>query len=131
MTEKQTERVADASRLLSSAFLEDPVIIYMLSSMKPDARVAYFPRYFHALLTAAAMNKAIFHEADDWKVCGVLMPPGRRVDNPMTIMQAGFLPVLWNIGLKGCQVNFIRLPRTFFQNLTVCAANVGRIPASF
>ncbi|KAG0646937.1 hypothetical protein D0Z07_6470 [Hyphodiscus hymeniophilus] len=69
------ERIAEASKLLASVFLEDPVITYMLSSMTPEARVAYFPKYFDCLLTAAGLNGAIFHEADDWKFCGVLMPP--------------------------------------------------------
>lgn len=82
----------------------------MLCSMNPEARLAYLPKYFDALLTAAAMNQASFDEIDDWKACGVLMPPGCRVDNPFTIIQAGFIPMLWNIGIRGCQVCFAVLP---------------------
>jgi hypothetical protein len=72
--------------------------------MSPEARLAYIPNYFDGLLTAAAMNNAIFDEAGDWKSCGVLMPPGCRVDNPLTFLPAGFISMLWNIGVGGCQV---------------------------
>ena len=104
LTDNQPERVEAATKLLSSIFGTDPVITYILCSMKPETRLAYLPKYFSALLTAAGMNKAIFDEADDWKCCGVLMPPKRRVDNPWTILQAGFIPMLWNVGVGGCQV---------------------------
>jgi hypothetical protein len=103
-TDILAERVPDATKLLSSVFETDPVITYMLCSMTPETRLAYLPKYFNALLTAAAMNQASFDEIDDWKACGVLMSPGHRVDNPFTIIQAGFLPMLWNIGVRGCQV---------------------------
>lgn len=76
----------------------------MLSSMGDSDRQAYLPKYFHALLSAAALNQATFDEAEDWKSCGVLMPPGFRVDNPLTIIQAGFFQMMWNIGIQGCQV---------------------------
>jgi hypothetical protein len=73
--------------------------------MTLEARLAYLPKYFDGLLTAASMNQAKFEEADDWKACGVLMPPGCRVDNPLTIIQAGFISMLWNVGIGGCQVH--------------------------
>ena len=72
--------------------------------MSHKARLAYLPKYFDGLLTAAAMNNAIFDETEGWKSCGVLMPPGCRVDNPLTMLPAGFIPMLWNIGVGGCQV---------------------------
>ena len=79
--------------------------------MTPEARLAYLPKYFDVLLTAAAMNNAIFDEADDWKACGVLMPPGCRVDNTWTLIPAGFFPMLWNIGVGNCKVRRA-IPRT-------------------
>ena len=79
----------------------------MLSGMSAQARIAYLPQYFAVLLKAAGMNNAIFDDAADWKACGVLMPPGKRVDNPWTILPAGFLPMLWNIGVGGCKVRSI------------------------
>ena len=94
----------EAAELLSKAFYEDPVVTYMLSSMGRDARVDYLPKYFDSLLTAAAMNHATFSEVGGWKSCGVLMPPGHRVDNIWTMLPAGFLPMLWKVGIGGCQV---------------------------
>jgi hypothetical protein len=96
--------VKEAAQVLSKAFEEDPVITYMLSSMNTEERLAYLPKYFNGLLTAAAMNHGKFDEAGDWKACGVLMPPGYRVDNPWTILPAGFIPLLWKIGVGGCKV---------------------------
>lgn len=83
--------------------------------MSPDARLAYLPKYFDGLLTAAALNKASFAEVDNWKCCGVLMPPGCRVDNIWTILPAGFIPMLWNIGVGGVQV---KAPRSNSKSLT-------------
>lgn len=94
------ERVPAAAELYEDAFRIDPVITYLLSSMVPAARLAYLREYFSRLLTAAAMNKAIIHEAGEWGSCGVLMPPGCKVDNPLTMIPAGIFPMLWNIGLQ-------------------------------
>lgn len=78
----------------------------MLSSMDREDRLAYLPKYFSSLLTAAAMNGGMFDEANNWKTGGVLMPPGHRVDNPWTILPAGFIPMLWTIGISGCKVEY-------------------------
>lgn len=75
--------------------------------MKDDtARLAYLPTYFRTLLKAAALNDATFDEIDNWKCCSVIMPPGKRVDNTWTLLPAGFLGTLWNLGVSGCQVWF-------------------------
>ncbi|KAL3419066.1 putative n-acetyltransferase [Phlyctema vagabunda] len=107
MTERQiTSRTGkdylpQAVDLLSSVFKNDPVLTYMLSSLDETARYAFFPRYFHSILTAAVLNKASISEIDDWKACAVLIPPGERVDNPRTWFQAGLIPLLWNMGFSG------------------------------
>jgi hypothetical protein len=72
--------------------------------MSDEERIGYLPAYFTALLTAASMNRAIFDEVEGWKSCGVLMPPECRVDNPWTLLPAGFIPMLWKIGFGGCKV---------------------------
>ena len=100
------EWLSNAVNLLSKAFENDPVITYMLGSMRPEKRVAYLPKYFDALLTAAALNKATFEEVDDWSSCSVMMPPGHRVDNPLTMLPSGIIPLLWNVGIKGCSVGW-------------------------
>lgn len=84
----------------------DPTITYLLSSLTAEKRDAYRPKFFHAILAAAGMNGASFDEADGWKSCGVLMPPGSRIDQLSTAILAGFVSVLWSIGLGGCQVGF-------------------------
>jgi len=97
------ERVRSAAKLLSEEFVDDPVIRYMLDSMSSEKRAAYFLRYFEILLSAAALNSARFDEADGWSSCAVWMPPGRRVDNPATLLPAGLISILWNIGIQGCR----------------------------
>ncbi|TVY85293.1 putative N-acetyltransferase [Lachnellula suecica] len=94
------ECIPPATKLFAKAFETDPIITYMLSSMGTEARIAYLPRYFDALLTAAALNQASFMEADDWQSCSVLLSPGHRVDNTWTMLQAGMIPLLYNIGFK-------------------------------
>lgn len=88
--------------VLAKAFATDPAITYMLSSLTPEKRTAYHPQYMHILLRASMLNKGIFVEAEDWSCAAVWMPPGERIDNELTILQAGLLGLLWNIGLKGC-----------------------------
>ncbi|RDW85136.1 hypothetical protein BP6252_02726 [Coleophoma cylindrospora] len=78
------ESLPQAISLYSSAFKDDPVITYMLNNFTEEARLAYLPSYFRAILTAAALNKAIIADVADWQCCGFLMPPGEKVDNPMT-----------------------------------------------
>src|SRR5437763_16949941 len=80
-----TERVPAAVTLLSKAFETDPVITYFLSSLNPDERLGYIAAYFRSLLTAAALNGASFDEVGDWSCCAVWVPPGRHVDNPLTL----------------------------------------------
>ena len=75
----------------------------MLSSLSDADRLAYLPTYIHSLLRAAMLNDAVFQEANDWSCCAIWMLPGKRVDNPFTMLQAGLFGVLWNIGLGGCK----------------------------
>jgi len=95
--------VQAAAVLLSEAFEDDPTVTYTVPSMNREQRLEFLPRYMTALLSSAAMNNAIFDQVDDWKSCGVLMPPGCKYDNTWTMCQAGFLPILWATGLEGCR----------------------------
>ena len=67
-------------------------------------QLSYRRSLFDVLLTAGGLNGAAFNEADGWQSCAVLMHPGRRIDNPFTLVQSGFFSVLWNLGVKGCAV---------------------------
>ena len=50
---------------------------------------------------AAALNGATFDEAHEWASCGVLVPPGKRVDNLWTLLPAGFAGMAWRVGERG------------------------------
>jgi len=95
------ERVAQAADLYQHAFRDDPVIAYV-TGLDTQQRHAYLGEYFTRLTTAAALNAAIFEEADDWASASVFLPPGKRVDNPWTLIPAGFFQVLWKLGIAGC-----------------------------
>jgi hypothetical protein len=92
-------------------FATDPVITYMLCSMRSQAaRLAYLPDYFTTLLKAAALNGGSFDAIEDphggdYEACAVLIPPGKRVDNPWTLLPAGFVGCLWRLGWGGCKVS--------------------------
>lgn len=80
-------------------------------------------QYFDTLMKAAALNDAIFLEANDWSCISVWMPPGKRVDNPWTIFQAGFVGALLKLGIGGCKV---RLPIFWFNLRKGANANYCR-----
>lgn len=81
----------------------DPVIRYMLSSLDPTARAAYMQEYFHTLLKAATLSTGIFQQADSWSCIAVWLPPGSRLDGPLTILRAGFIPCVLKLGLGGAK----------------------------
>jgi hypothetical protein len=110
-----TERVPAAVTLLSKAFETDPVITYFLSSLNPDQRLGYIAAYFRSLLTAAALNGASFDEVGDWSCCAVWVPPGRHVDNPLTLFQSGLLGMLWKLGLGACWVSGMPLSLHWYE----------------
>jgi hypothetical protein len=87
----------------------------MLSSLTASQRASYMHSYMSSLLTAAALNSGIFssistasgsgkgeaEEGKGWELVAVMMPPGRRVDNPMTWFQSGLVGLLWKLGYGG------------------------------
>lgn len=85
-------------------FNTDPVIAYMLLSMSQQQRLAYLPTYWTTLIKSALLNRAVITEADVWKSASVLIPPGGYIDNVWTLLWAGFLGVLWKMGLAGIKV---------------------------
>jgi GNAT superfamily N-acetyltransferase len=96
------ERVPATASLYASAFRSDPVITYLLSTLSRPQRHAYLKEYFTRLATAAALNSAIFSEASDYASIAIVLPPGKSVDNPWTLIPAGLFSVLWRLGIKGC-----------------------------
>ncbi|KAJ5543573.1 Acyl-CoA N-acyltransferase, partial [Penicillium sp. DV-2018c] len=96
--EKRLDAVA---QLNGRVFDTDPVIAYMLLELSPQERRAYLPTYWYTLVKSAVLNQAVITEVDGWKAASVLLPPGRSVDNVVTLLRAGFLGVLWRIGIPG------------------------------
>ncbi|KAL5332544.1 hypothetical protein BJX70DRAFT_383851 [Aspergillus crustosus] len=92
-----------AADLLGRAFDKDPVLRFLLCNLPDDEVQEYLPRYWRSLGRAALLNKAVIYEADGWKAATFVLPPGKSVDNPLTIIPAalGSLSVLWRIGLAG------------------------------
>lgn len=99
------ERVPEATKLLSDAFETNPSITYFLASFSAEKRNAYRPKLFSALLKSAALNGGIFNEANGWKSCGVLMPPGTKIAGLSTLLPSGMTSMFVSLGFAGCQVS--------------------------
>ncbi|OBT85409.1 hypothetical protein VE02_04811, partial [Pseudogymnoascus sp. 03VT05] len=97
---EKVERVTPAVVVLAPAFAEDPILTYVLNTLDPVARRAYLPTYFTALLTQATLNGAYVLEHSDWESCLTVLPPGRKVENPFTLLQSGLVGVLRKVGLS-------------------------------
>lgn len=96
------ERIPQVADLYKDAFRDDPVIRYFLCSLDTAQRHQYLYEYFTCLGTAAALNGGTFSEADDWKSAAIILPPGKSIDNPWTLVPAGLFQVLWKLGFAGC-----------------------------
>lgn len=101
-TSGSKERILPIADLYQDAFRDDPVISYFLCSLNRTQRHQYLHEYFTCLGTAAALNDATFSEADDWKSAMIVLPPGKYIDNPWTLIPAGLFQVLWKLGFAGC-----------------------------
>lgn len=84
--------------------------MYMLQGKTDEERHAYLYRYFTKLLKAAGLNHAIFEEIDGFASATVSLPPGKRVDNYLTLLPAGLHNLLWEVGLKGCRRMLFEFP---------------------
>ena len=94
--------IAQTASLYKTAFRTDPGVTYVLGALPESARHAYLEEYFTRLATAAALNAAVFSEAEAFSSVTVVIPPGKTVDNPCTLVPAGIFQVLWKLGLSGC-----------------------------
>jgi hypothetical protein len=69
------------------------------------------------------MNGAIITEADGWKAASVIIPPGKGIDNVWTLLYAGFLCVLWRIGISGLKVRSFYMRSYHLEEKTKKAQN--------
>ncbi|ROW00642.1 hypothetical protein VSDG_03177 [Cytospora chrysosperma] len=95
------EYVDRANQVLTRSFLGDPVYTWLLHDFSLSEQETVLPKLLSAFLTQGALNGAIFIEVADFGCCGVLMPPGKSIENPWTLPSAGLLSTLWTIGLGG------------------------------
>ncbi|KAL7009393.1 hypothetical protein EMMF5_001024 [Cystobasidiomycetes sp. EMM_F5] len=102
VTTGAAERAEDALAVIVSAFGDDPAVRYITRRFQEPQRLEYLPHYMRALVKAGGLNGGIFDEIGNWGATAIWMPPGKRVDNPLTLLPAGMLGVLYNIGLKAC-----------------------------
>ncbi|KAF2502972.1 hypothetical protein BU16DRAFT_612550 [Lophium mytilinum] len=101
ITTSGKDYLSQSATVLADAFANDPAITYLLNVLPPSKQDPYRHTLFNAFYTGAALNGASFTEADEWRCVGVLLPPGKNVDNPLTLVQSGLFGVLWNLGIKG------------------------------
>lgn len=120
LTHGRHEMLGPVARLNGRVFDDDPVITYMLLDMSKEERLAYLPTYWSILVKSALLNDAVITEADNWKAASVVIPPGKHVDNAWTLFYAGFMCVLWKMGLSG----FKRL-WSEFSGMTDNAKKIG------
>ena len=60
----------------------------------PSHHKTRLPKLFSAFFTQAALNGVIFVEIANFGCCGVLIPPGKNIGNPWTLLSAGLLTAL-------------------------------------
>lgn len=85
-------------QILSPAFLGDPLYSWFLSDIPSVKHQTLLPMLFRALMTQASLNNGILLEVGNSAACGLLMPPGSRLENPWTMLRAGLAPALWTLG---------------------------------
>ncbi|GAB1317468.1 hypothetical protein MFIFM68171_07678 [Madurella fahalii] len=101
ITCKGKEYLDRTAKVLTEAFTGDPVFTWLLHDYSLAEQEPMLYKLLRAFLTAGTLNNAMFIEVDDFGSCCILMPPGKRVDNPWTMIPAGLIPALFTIGFRG------------------------------
>jgi len=78
--------------------------MYMMIGLSEEARLKTLEIFLKALLKGSVMNEGLILELSNWGCCAVLLPPGRKMDNPMTALQAGLMRILMSVKGKGVKV---------------------------
>ncbi|KAI0380499.1 hypothetical protein F5Y04DRAFT_289493 [Hypomontagnella monticulosa] len=99
VTQGGKEYVDRTIKILTPAFIGDPVFTWLLHNYALSKHEKKLDQLFSAFFTQAALNEAIFLEIADFACCSVLIQPGKSVENPRTLISAGLFPALWNLGL--------------------------------
>ncbi|KAI5925681.1 hypothetical protein F4810DRAFT_26595 [Camillea tinctor] len=97
------ERIPQTIAIFKEAFKDDPVFAYFLGGLPEEKRQPYLPTLLTSFAKASMLNGGQILEAGDWGSCAILMPPGKKAENPCTILQAGLLSVLMTLKVSGCK----------------------------
>ncbi|KAI0204388.1 hypothetical protein F4808DRAFT_340836 [Astrocystis sublimbata] len=103
ITKGGAEYIEQALPVLTAAFRDDPVFQYFMGALSVEERRNYLPVFLRSLCKASVLNKGFIFELSSWGCCAVVLPPGKKVDNPFTMIQAGLIPLtiqLKSIGMK-------------------------------
>lgn len=79
--------------------------MWMLGDISKPRRQPVFEKLFAAFIKGALLNSGRVFEANGWGACAILMPPGKKLDNPWTILQAGLAGIAWETGFTGLRVS--------------------------
>ncbi|RYP71048.1 hypothetical protein DL769_004761 [Monosporascus sp. CRB-8-3] len=94
------EYVERTIQVLTPTFEKDPVYTWLLHHLPKPERQSVLPKLFRAFFTQGSLNNGVFVEVDNFGCCGLFMPPGARIENPWTLLQAGLISALFTIGLR-------------------------------
>lgn len=95
-----------AAEVLAAAFEEDPTYAYFFHDVPKEKRLEGRRKVMGGFAKASALNEGEIIEAADWGACGILLPPGRKAENPWTLIQAGLIQMVLSVGLSRCKVRY-------------------------
>lgn len=98
------ERVDRAADILAAAFEEDPVYAYFFHDVPKAKRQEHRRKLIGGFVRASTLNDGEVMEVAGWGACGILMPPGKKAENPLTLLQAGLIPMIMSVGVSRCKV---------------------------
>ncbi|KAI1748901.1 hypothetical protein F4782DRAFT_515561 [Xylaria castorea] len=101
ITQGGKELIKYAAPVLTQAFRNDPVFNYFMGALSEDERKDCLPLFITACLKASMLNKGFILEVSSWGCCAAMLPPGKRVDNPRTLFQAGLVSITLKLKSTG------------------------------
>ncbi|KAI1347099.1 hypothetical protein F5Y01DRAFT_256028 [Xylaria sp. FL0043] len=103
ITQGGKEFIPHAVPVLTRAFRNDPIFNYFMVALSEEERKDYLSEFLTTLLRATILNAGFILELSSWGCCAGMLPPGKKLDNPRTLLRAG-LPAavmrLKPIGIK-------------------------------
>lgn len=84
-----------------------------MGALSEEERKQHLPELLLVFLKAGFLNRGIIFEVSSWGCCAMILPPGKRVDNPRTILQAGFIRVALLLKSTGIKVSEDIFPQDF------------------